>query len=206
MMYTNKFSKKFILKLLNDTFNDITDRHWYRIFYSYVTDSKERTRRRLNLFLKDQIDKPAPELVKLSKKFLKYPNPDERIIEILKFVKTNIKYVSDKRNFGKVEYWASAIETWKRKADDCDGQNSLIYVLARLSGISDMNLWCAIGDTSAGGHFWLVYLSPKYAKWVSIDGTFYPSFKSMKTRPKFIFKNKYRSIWFLFNEQAIFKT
>lgn len=205
MKYKNKFSEKFILKFMEDM-HDIKDRNWFITLFWYTIDSKERIRKRLDLFLKDQLKEPINIiLVDLSKQFLKYKNPDERIIKILKFVYLNINYISDERNFGAVEKWADALTTWMKRKDDCDGINALIYILARLSGITDLNLWSVIGDTSSGGHYWLEYLSPKTRKWYAIDGTFYSSFQEIKTRPTFKLSDKYKKRWFKFNEQRIFK-
>ncbi len=205
MKYQNKMSKKFITKFMNDT-HDITDRGWFSTFFWYTISSKERIRKRLDLFLKEQLDGPNLILVDLSKQFLKYRNPDERIIKILKFVYDNVKYVTDERNFGMVEKWAVAITTWAKKKDDCDGINALIYILARLAAISDLNLWSVIGDTAIEGHYWLEYLSPKTGQWYAIDGTAWPSFQSIKTRPPFrLSEKKYIKRWFKFNEQYIGK-
>ena len=112
----------------------------------------------------------------------------------------------DKPNFGKEEYWATGYETWTRRFDDCDGMNNLIYVLARLSGLSSIVLWCVIGNTSVGGHFWLAYSSPKTGKLYTIDATYHPDFTSIKKRKPFkLDDNKYKNIWFIFNEEHIFK-
>ena len=205
MEYKNQFSRKFINKFMNDM-HDISDRGWFTTLFWYTIDSKERTRKRIDTFLKEQLDIPSPILVELSRQFLKYKNPDVRIIEILSFVYRNIRYVRDDRNFGMIEKWATAEETWLKKKDDCDGLNNLIYILARLSGISDLNLWCSIGDTAIEGHFWLEYLSPKTGQWYAIDGTAWVSLQSIPPRPPFILtEKKYQKRWFKFNEQATFK-
>ena len=130
-----------------------------------------------------------------------FPDSDKRIIEIQKLVYKNVKYVPDRDNFGRIEYWADAAETWRRKKDDCDGINALIFILARLSGISPLQLWSAIGNTSVGGHYWLLYLSFKTDKWCSIDGTFYVDHRPVSLRPVFRFRNtRYKSTWCVFND------
>ena len=205
MKYQNKFSRKFILKFMNDL-HDVTDRGWFTTLFWYTINSKERTRKRIDLFLKEQLDIPSPTLVKLSKQFLKYKNPDDRVIKILEFVYRNVKYVSDEKNYGALENWADGITTWLRKKDDCDGLNALIYILSRLSGISDMNLWSVIGDANNTGHYWLEYLSPKTGQWYFIDGTYWPSFQKIPARPPMrLTDKKYQKRWFKFNEQYIFK-
>lgn len=205
MKYKNQFSREFIKKFMTDM-HDISGRGWFTTFFFCIINSKERTRKRIDLFLKEQLDIPSPTLVKLSKQFLKYRNPDVRIIKILKFVYDNVEYVTDKRNFGMIEKWANAYETWKRKKDDCDGINALIYILARLAAITDMNLWSVIGTANNDGHYWLEYLSPKTGQWYAIDGTYWVSLQSIPPRPPFrLSESKYQRRWYKFNEQAIFK-
>ncbi len=167
-----------------------------------MIDSKTRTRVKVTDFLSKQIDNPDAELWSIAKNIREeYPNPDLRIIEILKFVYKSIKYVPDSRNFGKVEYWADAKKTWDRKRDDCDGVNALIFVLARLSGINEMQLWSVIGDTSVGGHYWLIYFSFKTDRFCTIDGTLNVDTRPVSLRPKFVLnKVRYKTIWCFFND------
>ena len=205
MKFKNQLSKAFIKKIMTDM-HEITDRGWFTTFFFYTISSKYRIRERIDLFLKKQLDNPHITLKKLSKQFLKFKDPDVRIIKILGFVYHEVEYVSDKRNFGEVEKWASAINTWLRKKDDCDGINALIYILARLAGISDMNLWCSIGMTAIEGHFWLEYLSPKTMQWYAIDGTAWVSLQSIPPRPPFrLSDKKYQKRWYKFSEQFTFK-
>ena len=199
---------KFVTKFLNDTFKDISDRSWISTLFWYTIDSKERTRKRLDNFLKQQIQNPHPDLVEVAKQFVKYKNTDRIVIEILKYVHNRVKYKRDIDNFGKVEYWADAHLTWITKFDDCDGINALIYILVRLASAQIINnyFWCVIGDTKAGGHYWNLYFSVKTGKWYSIDGTYYPNFTGIKYRPQFKFsQKKYINIWHIFNESYIFK-
>ncbi|KKM14721.1 hypothetical protein LCGC14_1703340 [marine sediment metagenome] len=209
---------KFVKKLLGITFKDISDRPWISSLLWYMIDSKERTRKRLDLFLKDQIDNPHPDLVEVAKRFSKYKNPDRMIVEILKYVYGRVKYKYDINNFGKLEYWADAHLTWITKFDDCDGINALIYVLMRLTSSQIINnyLFCVIGKaklrnviddpTSKLNHFWLLYFSPKTGKWHSIDGTYYPDLKEISRRPLFkLDEDRYISTWFLFNESYSLK-
>lgn len=205
----NAYSKLFVEKFLKDTLK-LTEKSWYTTLYYYMIDSQFRTTKRLDLFLKEQIDNPNPELVKVAMDLTKKSKTtDELIISILAYVYDRVKYEYDDVQFNKTEYWADAYTVWKNKRDDCDGLNSLIYVLARLAGITDLCLWNCIGDvkTSTGGvtgHYWLIYFSPRQEKWYTIDGTYYPNFKEIRLRPEFTFKNnKYASIWYLFNEQYI---
>ncbi len=200
---------KFIKKFTGIVFKDISERGFFESIYYYITDSRERTRVKLTDFLSKQLI-PKEYTRNLKRIALgltyDYPNPDLRIIEILKLVYKRVKYVPDRNNFGKIEYWADAAETWNRRKDDCDGINALIFVLARLSGISPLQIWSAIGTTSEGGHYWLVYFSLKTDKWYSIDGTFNVNLRPISLRNVFRFRNtRYKSIWCLFNDYWSFK-
>lgn len=205
---------KFLDKFLGDTFKDISKRSWISSQFWYMINSKEYIRKELDKFLKEQIDNPHPELVEVSKQFLKYyKSPDRMIIEILRYVKNRVKYESDRTNFGMAEYWANAYETWKRQKDDCDGINALIYVLMRLASAEIINnyLFCMLcdtnpDDTASFDHFALIYFSVKTGKWYSIDGTYYPDFTEIKNRTPFkLIDIKYASIDFIFNEKFVRK-
>ncbi len=193
---------KFIKKFVGTTFKNISSRGFLMKLYYYIIDSKQRTRMRVDTFLREQVENPDIELWKIAVNIRnEFPNPDLRIVEILKFVYKNVKYSYDSRNFGKVEYWASAIKTWKRKRDDCDGINALIFVLARLSGISPLQLWSAIGDTTVGGHYWLIYFSFKTDKWSAIDGTYNVNLRPVSLRTEFRLRaTRYKTTWCIFND------
>ena len=195
-------------KFIEDTFklNDISGRPWIRTLYWWMIDSTERISQRLDIFLKNQIDNPNKELAKVAKDMRKgTKNFDEVIINVLRYVDARCTFISDEKNFGKVDYWANAYETWCRCADDCDGQNALIYVLASLAGIPYMNLWSVVGDTANGYHYWNIYFSPKTSKWHSIDSTYYADLTDIDKRSLFKLGEKYKRIDFMFNERFIWK-
>ena len=197
------FSKKLLKKLMAIQFKQVHT-NWLQTIYSYMVDSKYRTKKRLDKFLKDQFKNPSPEVIKLAKE-LRGQDTDATMINILKWVKKNIKYTLDKDNFGKNEYWANGNLTYSLGKDDCDGMNGLIYYLARLAGIGKQCLYCAIGDVIGGGHFWVVYYSTSQEKLVVIDSTYYYTPKQIKIRQPFKLGEHYKTIWYLFNEDSIFK-
>jgi len=49
----------------------------------------------------------------------------------------DIKYISDKENYGKKEYWASSKEVIERMQDDCDGQAVYMWRKLRDAGFPD---------------------------------------------------------------------
>lgn len=203
-------SEKFYEKLLGAMFKQVDDSSWYKRLISYCIDSKYRRFKELHTFLEEQVTYHSTHLTPLRQDALAIKNrcfsPDEIIVEILKFVHDRIVYKSDTDNFGASEYWADTIETFEKGADDCDGINGAIYVMARLAGIPRFVLYCAIGDVAGGGHFWCLYYTTSHDKLVPIDGTYFYTSKSVKLREPFKFtENKYKNIWYLFNDRFSWK-
>lgn len=180
------------------------------LFY-YTIDSRFRTIKRLDKFIQSQLTKPPFELLDAARQLRVYDsdgyiNYDKTIINIQKWVFTNISYSSDSSNWGKEEYWATAMETLTRKRDDCDGLNALIHVLARIAGVPSYLLFSVIGDVSLGGHYWLLYWSTTHRKIVSIDATWYPDSTPMEDRASFVIGKKgYITADYLFNDEKIYK-
>jgi len=203
MNWSKKFMDKFFVSF------SPSKKKWYKTLYWYATDYRHTNIKiRLDRFLANQLEKPTQRLYDLANDFkTRFRDKDKRIVAILKWVNDNIIYEEDRTNFDTPEYWASAIETLELGRDDCDGINALIYILARLSGIPSIQLFSVIGDTSVGGHFWLIYFSTKTLKWHTIDGTYYPDFTPINRRKEFNINNtRYKKIWFIFNDQYIYKT
>lgn len=199
-----KYSEKFVEKFLGVVMKPIVDESFLRTIVRWCIDSKFRIVKRVDQFLKEQIDNPDTEVLKIAKS-LRKKTEDETIINVLKYVIDHIEYISDSANFGKSEYWATAKETLVLGRDDCNGFNSTIYVLARLAGVSDIKLWSVLGDTNSGYHYWLIYYSTKRDMMFAIDGTFYPSIIPISKRDPFILnKNSYTRIDYLFNENNMF--
>ena len=200
--YTTTILQK---KLLTSFFKGFEIKGWINHFMAWVIDSKYRTIKRLDKFLDEQLQNPSIEIDNIAKT-LYHKDPDVCIIKILKFVLENYKYITDQENYGIVEYWNTAENILKLKGDDCDGLNSLIYILARLCNIPSEFIYCVIGNVSQGKHFYCIYYSSKYDKIVSIDATYYPSLRSVKNRPKFkIGEYQYTKIDYLFSDNFIFK-
>lgn len=206
-MFENKMSEKFMIKFLGDTFKPVSDKNWIAKVYYHMIDSKYGTMKKIDLFLKHQVDNPHPDLVDVAAYLRKKSKtPDELIINTLNYVWKRVTYVPDQKQWNYIEKWSMAYDTWLSKRGDCEDMNSLIYVLARLAGLSDMALWSVIGKTSPGGHYWNLYFSPRKASWYAIDGAYYVDMKPIDIRNPFTFrKTQYQKIWYMFNEQSIFK-
>lgn len=194
------FSEKMTIKLLDTEFKKVST-GWFSTVITWCIDSKYRKYKRVDKFLKDQIDNPNPRLLRAARVFKQYPY-DERIIRILKYVHKRIKYVTDWKQYGMDEKWSEAIEPFERLKGDCDDINSLIYVLARLSGIPSFLLYCVIGDTLTQLHFYCLYFNGFF---YSIDGTYEPDFDEIKNRYRFWQLNYYKKVWYVFNEYHSFK-
>ena len=209
-MAFNKFSNKFITKFLGNTFK-VTPGNWISVFYLYMIDTKYRRTQNLDAFLMEQLYNPHKTLIKIAKEIrAESKSPDELIINVLRYVNERTNYITDTLRWGYIEKWSKAYDTWRFRRGDCEDQNSLIYILARLAGISDLVLWSAIGDSKVGGHYWLIYFSIKTQRWYPIDSTLDVDLRGMNSlrnpRRTFNFnKDRYYNIWYLFNEQIILK-
>jgi len=192
----------------------------------YVINSNYRKATNLTKWIEKQVENPSQELINLANEIKDYENMDKQIIEVLKFVFYYIKYKSDRVNWNANEYWATANEIIKKRADDCDGGATLSYVLARLKGIPAKRLVILTGNVGKNniGHCWLGYFPNNYPfnLWF-MDWCYYPTFK-YKFRDLYFIKNKqiiryaydykiqnfkkidskYNKIWFGFNEEISF--
>jgi hypothetical protein len=130
---------------------------------------------------------------------------DEKIIAILTWVTKNIVYKSDEVQYRKLEFWASAVDTLKTKAGDCEDANLLIYVMARLAGIHQYKLFCRLGYADSEYHCYLSYYSSDLQKMVAIDATYYPEFTPVKKRLPFDNLTYYKKPDYIFNEEVVFK-
>lgn len=193
-------SQAFIKKLMDAQFKNISDKGWFATFAEWCINSKFRTYKAMDRFLKEQIDNPAPELVALAKS-LKVGDQYKTVAYIERWVYSHFEYVPDDG-----EEWLTAIESFKKRKDDCEGQNGLIYVLCRLAGIDAELLYCCVGDTSAGYHFWTLFFDVRRDRFVRLDSTVYPEIKdSTKDKAKFKLGSVCKSIDFIFNENGIWR-
>lgn len=145
---------------------------------------------------------------------------DERVFEVFKFVRANLQYVSDQKEWGVLDYWAKPSEVISRGAGDCEDGAVLIYVLARLVGVpaDRLVLWC--GDTVGGGHCCLFYKPRLFPlNFVALDWCYFFDGTRVASRNLFGFSGsaveefsvvsdgflslgapRYVSSWFFFNE------
>ena len=103
-----QISSDFMLKILEAYFEKISEiKGWVRTGIWWTINSKFRTTKSIDKFLKDQLQNPSDNLVVIANS-LKANTHDETMNNILKFVNETIKYETDNMNYGMDEYWASA--------------------------------------------------------------------------------------------------
>ncbi|MHA1868738.1 MAG: transglutaminase-like domain-containing protein [Candidatus Heimdallarchaeaceae archaeon] len=145
-------------------------------------------------------------------KSMKEKSDDKKAVFCQKWVKDNIRYVSDKIQFGIPEYWEYPQETLYTKKGDCDDGAILMANLMLASGIPYWKIRLNAGNVydkkgkNLGGHCWVNYYYEKEDKWVTMDWCFYPNLVSLRERPnykdEFIYGNGI--VWFSWNQKYSF--
>lgn len=166
---------------------EIAEKSFVKKTITYILNSNYRKAVNLVDWLKVQIDNPGEDVLKIANEIKSYGDPDFQIIEILRWVKTNLHYYSDQVTWKMPERWQTAQETASIKyllengelrivtkfdeeydkgfiAGDCEDGAILMYVLARIKGIKANRLALMAGNvyspntpTRIGGHCWLSY-------------------------------------------------
>lgn len=190
----------------------ITEQIWYRL------SSKGKHSSNISKFLKSQIDNPLLDEIIVKNGFNTIDDDDRLIYLISKWVKNNIKYVSDKNQFNEIEHWSTVEETLTSMEGDCEDGAILIYVLARKCGIPIEKIKLIAGSVYSPfkkkieGHAWTMYKSTKYPYvWFFIDWCYYFESKvPCKNRTSYIFdkdlviipyNGKYIQGWFVVDEE-----
>ncbi len=92
---------------------------------------------------------------------------------IHKWVITNVRYISDEKNYAKKEYWATSDEVFSRMQDDCDGQAVACWRKLRDAGFPDDK----IGICCIEGHAFCVILEGEEDFWILDNGFVTTSFQ-----------------------------
>jgi len=135
-------------------------------------------------------------------------NNDEKMLNIQKWVVTNIKYIGDNLSSGVVEYWQFPFETLRLGTGDCEDGALLIAALAINSGIPSFRLRVVAGfvqpapTAPQGGHGYVAYLRESDNQWVAIDWCYLQD-SNTPVPLKPILKNNlvYKNMWFTFNNE-----
>lgn len=165
-------------------------------------------------FLKEQQEQYGDLLDKIIKQnnFHLIEDDDELILVLLKWVKNNITYTSDKVQYKKVEYWANIKEILESKKDDCEGGATLLYSLAYRLNFHPDKIKFMVGDVDGGGHAWVGYKSERFPYvWYFMDWCYWYDRRPIETRiPYFLKSNReivgddkyFRAWWFADTEHA----
>jgi predicted transglutaminase-like cysteine proteinase len=97
---------------------------------------------------------------------------DVKIYKIEKWVRKNIKYYSDKKQFNMNERWTLPMETLQRRKGDCEDGAILIMSLATTAGIprNRLRLYAPI-VVSGGYHASVAYRRESDNEWVWVEWT-----------------------------------
>lgn len=118
-------------------------------------------------FSETTIDRLVDKIIRSS-----YSN-DRKIYELEKWVRKNIQYSSDKKQFNVTERWTLPMETLQRKSGDCEDGSILLMALAATAGIPNerLKLYAPIRVPS-GWHACVAYQRESDNKWVWMEWAF----------------------------------
>ena len=132
---------------------------------------------------------------------------DKKVVNILRWVKANIEYVSDnsqrKGNIRNTEYWQTPFETVYLRTGDCEDMSILIFCLCRWNRVNPLKIRFVCGDVKitggSSGHAWTEYLADYDMNWYVLDAAYYYDGYHIPERLSIIFnsvKNLYLKTWF----------
>ena len=130
---------------------------------------------------------------------------DETAFKCLEWVRKNIKYVSDKSEYGYEEFWAYAYQVLKRKKDDCDGGSILLANLMIYNNIPAWRVRINAGDVldpvskKPVGHAYVTYCRESDNNWVVLDWCFYSNDYPIAERKLHKEEKDYYDLWFSFD-------
>lgn len=161
-IYQSKEFIKIQLKCGVDVYA-LQEQSWLSQWFNWIIDSKTGKSRELTKWLEDQVFIPALNVSLVADDIKKGKSDDETVMNVLKYVKKNLKYIPDILGaFQRLEYWQNAQETINEWKGDCEDGAVLIYVLCRLKGIPANRLYLIAGDVNGGGHAFTAYKPTHY--------------------------------------------
>lgn len=207
------------------------DSRYFKSILHWIIDSKYRTSVRLSRWLKSQLNDISEELQDLCDIIPTYTDDDRQISSIFRYLemtKGQLTYVSElESKWKRTEYWQTANETAFTMEGDCEDGAILMYVLARMKGISANRLRIMAGHVQnpytkkIEGHAYLAYRSSYDPfHWKIMDWCYMPELLSIASRKSFfIHKNKvhlfkgdryvpstiYQTVWWGFNDNDVIK-
>lgn len=215
-----QFSNKLIAKK-PEIYAQTQEAMCYKII-TYILNSNLRKAIKLQDWIKDQVDLPKQNVIKYSKNIATGNNYDETIINILRYISSNINYKRDSDQWKMTEYWQDASTTIDLGTGDCEDGAILMYIIARIKGIPENRLYLIAGDvkdlgdkTKIIGHCYLAYKPNNYPlNFQFLDWCYNRDLSDVKQRSFFtinkdkiteekdihIVDSDYSDIWFIFNE------
>lgn len=129
---------------------------------------------------------------------------DYRVIQILRWVHSNITYTSDDQLWGIPEYWEDAETILKNHKSDCEGGAMLIVTLARLAGVPADRIYLKTGwvnyNNKNVGHAYVSYLSDNGLEYY-LDWCYFYDSRLIRSRPFAYEQTKYDAMWFMVNDK-----
>lgn len=126
--------------------------------------------------------------------------PDhEKAIQILRWIKGNIRYIGDIQSWQNEEKWQDALITYKKGTGDCEDGAILFFILCRKAGIPSNRVRIVAGDVVGGGHCWAEFLIAPFS--YCMDWCYWPDMTDFSNKkPYIIGQGNYKKIWFMCND------
>jgi len=129
---------------------------------------------------------------------------DKQALAAQLWVAFNIKYISDKEEFGLEEFWSYPSELLKTGKGDCDDGAILIANLMIACGIPYWKVRLTAGMTPFGAHAYVTYFCDELDHWVAMDWCYKPDFSLISDRPDYKDSPIYGEVWFSWNRRYAF--
>lgn len=216
----------------DDLFKRVQGSFVNRALY-WLVDWRYRKSVKLSSWLEEQVVDAEKEIIDVAKSIKIGTTHDETVVNVLKWVNKNIKYIADDVKWETPDKWATAYETltletttskgtfYSAMSGDCEDGAVLSYVLCRLKGVPASRLIVFCGDVLGGGHCWLGYRPDNYPlNYTFLDWCYWYSSKNVGFRNFFYLNknivyeykpdgsdvsSKYYGVWFGFNEEVSIK-
>ena len=127
---------------------------------------------------------------------------DTIALNVLKWVRANVKYERDINFYKHNEFWAKAYMTLKNKKGDCEDGAILIWNMLLANGVPWQRVRLCCGSVNGGGHAYITYCRETDNEWVVLDWCYYYTSKLIKDRPthkeerNYMNKEKNFYVWF----------
>ena len=202
-----------LMRKFGSTVHSCLDSNWVNRIYYWIVDRLNGSNLiNLTYWLAPQIASPlrALEEYVIYRKW-KEMDQDKAVIEILKYVHANCKYIGDHEKDKVADRWQVADETFLEKSGDCEDGAVLILVLCRLAGIPYTRIRLAASHVAnpyngmMAGHAYVKY-KPEFKAtgdddtWVVLDWCWFYDHRAIGWRSKFKNLNTYREAWFEVND------